>query len=125
MNRIKQECRCSTLSSGCPENVDDVWQMEWPYATPGTTVTVPCGVEFIGEEVHFMMIVSHPLYLSYKPTASMCSFVDAHFTGNATRYCLVNVTWADPDVTNCWSRVFVDIMERVCVPPIIYVVSLS
>ena len=66
-----------------------------------------------------MMIVSHPLYLSYKPTACMCSFVDAHFTGNATRYCLVNVTWADPDVTNCWSRVFVDIMERVCVPPII------
>ena len=33
--------------------------------------------------------------------------------GNATRMCLANLTWTEPDVTNCQSRVFVDIMERV------------
>ena len=65
-----------TLSSDCPENTDDVWQIQWPYAPPGTTVTVPCGVDFIGKEV---VIVLHFLYLSYKLTASLCSFVDAHF----------------------------------------------
>ena len=36
-----------------------------------------------------------------------------YITGNATRMCLPDLTWADPDVTNCQSRVFVDIMERV------------
>ena len=65
-----------------------------------------------------MIIVSHPLYLSYKLTASIPSYVDVHFTGNATRHCFVDLTWAAPDVNNCQSRKFVDIMERVCVPPI-------
>ena len=34
-------------------------------------------------------------------------------TGNATRMCQDDVTWAAPDVSDCQSRVFVDIMERV------------
>ena len=33
--------------------------------------------------------------------------------GNATRLCQSNLIWAEPNVTNCQSRVFVDIMERV------------
>ena len=108
-----------TLSSDCPENTDDVWQIQWPYAPPGTTVTVLCGVDFIGKERHFTMIV---LYSIYQLTASMtlCSFIDIHLTGNATRYCFVNLTWADPDIINCQSRVFVDIKKRVCVPLLLW-----
>ena len=35
------------------------------------------------------------------------------FPGNATRLCQSNLVWAKPNVTNCQSRVVVDIMERV------------
>ena len=48
-------------------------------------------------------------------SASMCmdEMTISAITGNATRTCQDDVTWAAPDVTNCQSRVFVDIMERV------------
>ena len=62
-----------------------------------------------------MVIVLHSLYPSCKLTANLCVFVDAHFTGNATRHCFENLTRADTDVTNCQSQTFLDIMERVCV----------
>ena len=40
-------------------------------------------------------------------------FIYLHVLGNATRMCRSDLTWNPPNVTNCQSRVFVDIMERV------------
>ena len=32
----------------CPEEVDDVWNILWPFTPAGNPVTVSCGVDFIG-----------------------------------------------------------------------------
>jgi hypothetical protein len=70
---------CVGDETDCPEEVDEDWNIQWPFTPAGVTVTVSCGVDFVG---------------------------------NATRLCQSNLIWAEPNVTNCQSRVFVDIMER-------------
>ena len=32
----------------CPAGLDEVWNIQWPYAPAGSTVTVSCGVDFVG-----------------------------------------------------------------------------
>ena len=32
----------------CPANVDEVWNIQWPFVPAGTSVTVSCGVDFVG-----------------------------------------------------------------------------
>ena len=44
----------------CPANVDEVWNIQWPFAPAGTTVTVPCGVDFVG--MAYNNIIIHYLY---------------------------------------------------------------
>ena len=52
--------------------------------------------------VHFWVVINENL---------ICIYI--HVLGNATRMCRLDLTWNPPNVTNCQSRVFVDIMERV------------
>ena len=36
------------FSTDCPAEVDEVWSIRWPFAPISSTVTVSCGVNFIG-----------------------------------------------------------------------------
>ena len=49
-------------------------------------------------------------YIFHRNIASVKAFIIA---GNASRSCQVDSNWEAPDVTDCQSRIFVDIMERV------------
>ena len=37
------------IIAGCPEEVDQVWNILWPFTPPGVTVNVSCGVDFVGK----------------------------------------------------------------------------
>ena len=49
---MKREVIYKTITTvyflDCPAEVDEVWNIEWPFATAGSTVTVSCGVNFVG-----------------------------------------------------------------------------
>ena len=36
------------IYADCPEDIDELWSIRWPFTPAGHTVTVSCGVDFIG-----------------------------------------------------------------------------
>ena len=36
----------------CPEDVDSVWNILWPFTPPGDTVSISCGVDFLGTYIY-------------------------------------------------------------------------
>ena len=50
------------LCVDCPEETDAVWGILWPFTTPGVTVIVSCGVDFVGVlnncKLQFLYILS-------------------------------------------------------------------
>ena len=39
---------CISVITDCPEEVDEDWNIQWPFTPAGVTVTVSCGVDFVG-----------------------------------------------------------------------------
>ena len=39
---------CYPGVSACPAEVDEVWQIDWPYTRVNEDAVVPCGVDFVG-----------------------------------------------------------------------------
>ena len=35
----------------CPAGTDEVWHIQWPFTPAGSTVTVSCGVDFVGNVI--------------------------------------------------------------------------
>ena len=47
----------------CEDEIDDVWEIQWPNTLVGETATVPCGVDFIGNDIY--MWYGNPSTLCY------------------------------------------------------------
>ena len=41
----------------CEDEIDAVWEIQWPNTLVGNTATVPCGVDFIGNDIYMYVHV--------------------------------------------------------------------
>lgn len=101
----------SSVFTGCPYGPDPVWNITWPNTLTGTTSIQPCpgGVDSVGQS---LTNLRRACCVSLQ---SVYSCIVYHlYTGNATRMCYENGTWADPDVLQCLSLNILRVSMEVC-----------